>query len=567
MNDDRKSAERRLKDLQDAYAPYREQHAELAAYIAPRMFRADISKPRGRLDYSNILDPHASYMHRRLTSGLYTGTTSPARPWFKIGISSAADPDLAEYGPVRDYLARLADEIRGLFAASNFYSTMRYAHACTSLMGQYGGLVVDHTERLINCISTMHGQFWLGTNSAGRVDTLARAIPMTVDMVVREFGAEPAGSGSSIPQTIQNRYDSGDKDAIVIVYHLVEPRGAERDARNKMAWHKAWRSVYWLKESSARDGFLRRSGFSTNRIIAPRWDAMGAEPWGDGVMQDALPDVKQLQVHTLQFARAVDQMVDPTKIAPPELRGKMTSIPGKVIYLADPSGKSVRNAFDVNVRLSELDSKIERLQRSISVASFADLFMMFDQLDGVQPRNELEINTRQEEKLLQLGPVLERQEGEMFTPMIQLAADALAASNRLPPEPPELRGLEYSIEFISMLAQAQRAVSSGSVTRMLSFAGNLAGVKPDVMDKIDGDQAIDIMGGLLGVPPGLILEDDKVAEIRSNRAAMQKRAEQMQQMATMAPAAKQGADAARLLSEANQNGDVNALLAQLGVQA
>lgn len=48
MNDERKSAERRLRDLQDAYAPYREQHAELASYIAPRMFRADISKPRGR---------------------------------------------------------------------------------------------------------------------------------------------------------------------------------------------------------------------------------------------------------------------------------------------------------------------------------------------------------------------------------------------------------------------------------------------------------------------------------------------------------------------------------------
>jgi hypothetical protein len=44
---------------------------------------------------------------------------------------------------------------------------------------------------------------------------------------------------------------------------------------------------------------------------------------------------------------------------------------------------------------------------------------MWAQMEGVQPRNELEIIERKGEKLIQLGPVLERFENEALDPAIE----------------------------------------------------------------------------------------------------------------------------------------------------
>ncbi len=139
-----------------------------------------------------------------------------------------------------------------------------------------------------------------------------------------------------------------------------------------------------------------------------------------------------------------------------------------------------------------------------------------------------EVEERHEEKLLALGPVLERLHDELLSPlidrtfaiMVRASVDFWAVGEPAPvPAPPrELADVDLKVELISTLAQAQRAVGLAGIERLLSLTAAVAGAKPEVADKIDGDQIIDEAADMLGTPASVVLPDDKVAELRAGRA-------------------------------------------------
>jgi L-arabinose isomerase len=81
----------------------------------------------------------------------------------------------------------------------------------------------------------------------------------------------------------------------------------------------------------------------------------------------------------------------------------------------------------------------------------------------------------------------------------------------------------------------------------MGTVGQLAALKPDIADKIDMDQVVDDYAEFYGVNPKIIVPDDKVAEIRAQRA--QQLAEQ--QAAASVPEA---ANAAKTMGDVNLQG-------------
>jgi hypothetical protein len=158
-----------------------------------------------------------------------------------------------------------------------------------------------------------------------------------------------------------------------------------------------------------------------------------------------------------------------------------------------------------------------------------------------------EVAERHEEKLLMLGPVLERLQNELLSPMIDIAFDYANRAGILPQAPPELEGMDLKVEFISVLAQAQRAVAAQGVDRLLGTVGNLAQLKPEVLDKIDFDQVVDDYGDMYGVNPKIVVPDNVVAQIRAQRA-------QAAQAAQTAAAMPQLVDSAKTAGEVNVQG-------------
>ena len=244
---------------------------------------------------------------------------------------------------------------------------------------------------------------------------------------------------------------------------------------------------------------------------------------------------------------------------------KFSLLPGAVNFMADPN-KGLRPAYDVNPQLGPLAEDIDRSKDGVWSAMYADLFMMISQLDRRQI-TATEIDERREEKLIALGPVLERLHFEKLKPLVERLFNRVVESGTLGPPPEELEDQELEIDFVSMLAQAQKAVATGSMERFAGYVGNLAGAVPEVLDKFDTDQSVDEYADALGVPPGMVRSDDEVAELRAQRQKVQQAQMQAEQAVQVTKAAQQGAQAAKVMSEADgpRGGAPGDVLAKAGL--
>ena len=90
---------------------------ECANYILPRRSRfytTDVN--RGDRRNQNIIDSTATLAARTLQSGMMSGLTSPARPWFRL---TTPDPGLAEFGAVKGWLDIVTRRMINVLLKSN----------------------------------------------------------------------------------------------------------------------------------------------------------------------------------------------------------------------------------------------------------------------------------------------------------------------------------------------------------------------------------------------------------------------------------------------------------------
>jgi hypothetical protein len=208
-------------------------------------------------------------------------------------------------------------------------------------------------------------------------------------------------------------------------------------------------------------------------------------------------------------------------------------LPGGSTFIDMNSASArIQTAYDVRLDLSHLLVDIQDVRQRITSSFYADMFLMLaNQTDARMTATE--VAERHEEKLLMLGPVLERLHNELLDPLINMTFNRMVEAGIVPPAPQELAGQELSVEFVSMLAQAQRAVGTNSVDRFVGNLGAVAQFKPEVLDKFDADHWADSYSDMLGMDPKLIVPSDKVVIIR------QQRAQQAQQQMQAEAAAKQ----------------------------
>lgn len=551
----RRQYTRRKEALKQMRNPWEPQWRDLADYIAPTRYRANLNESEGQRLRGKIVDSTASFALRTLASGMHSGITSPARPWFRL---ATFDPELREFAPVRTYLSDVERIMREAFQSSNLYPSFHQGYGDIGLMGQSCGLLVEDKDNIVRMIQLLHGSFWLARDHRGVATTLLREFSWSCERIIERFGYDKCSI------SVQRCYDRGDYDERFTVNHIVEPR-RERDITKIDKRNKPWASCYWEEGAGGDAGLLEESGFDENPIIAPAWELVAEDHYAYAPGMDALPDVKSLQVMQTRAQEAIDKMVRPPMRAPVSMMNEPASLlPGSVTYVDDPTGQGYRPAIEVNLRINELEAKIGQTQQRIERSFYADLFLMLSNMEGIQPRNQFEIAERKEEKLLALGPVLENIYGGQLAPVIDRTYAILERLRRLPEPPAELQGQPLKIEYISMLAQAQKAVATGGMERLWAFAGNIAAVKPEVLDKLDGDQSIDEYAEMIGATPSIVISDDKVAETRNARAEQAAKQQQAEQAAMVAPAMKQGAEAAKVLSETDA-GSVGSMLDKLGI--
>lgn len=509
---------------------------EISDYQQPRAGRFVVTdRNRGDKRANHILDNTAVFGARTLAAGLMSGVTSPARPWFRLEIQ---DKDLMEAGAVKTWLHDVATLLRAIFASSNTYRSLHTIYEELGLFGTGASIVLPDFGNVLHHYPLTIGEYALSTNSKGEVDTLCREFQLTVAQMVEQFGKDNCSA------TVRNLFDRGNYDAWVDVIHMIEPR-KNRDVRKRDGKNMRFASIYLEPGKDQNDRFLSDSGFQRFPVLAPRWVVTGNDVYGTSPGMECLGDVKQLQHQQLRKGQAIDYQVNPPLQVPTKYKeATKARLPGGVFYV-DSMGtqQGVRSAFDVNLNLQHLMLDIQDVRERIRSAYYADLFLMLanDTRSGI---TATEVAERHEEKLLMLGPVLERLHNELLSPLIDIAFDFANRAGILPEAPRELEGMDLNVEFISVLAQAQRAVATQGMDRLLGTVSQMAAVKPEVLDKLDFDQIVDDYGDAYGVNPKIIVPDNQVNALRQQRAA----AIQAQQAAATAP---QVVESARTASEIN----------------
>ena len=141
-------------------------------------------------------------------------------------------------------------------------------------------------------------------------------------------------------------------------------------------------------------------------------------------------------------------------------------------------------------------------------------------MQGIQPRNQLELSQRNQERLIQLGPVLQRQFHDFLDKLVSRTFNDMVRMGKVPPAPKELQDRPLRPRYVSTLALAQEAVATGNMDLFMGSVGSLAQVMPQVLDKIDGDEMVNEYASRYGVPPKIIKSNDRVAKERQAEAQM-----------------------------------------------
>jgi hypothetical protein len=490
---------------------------EISDYLLPRsgrFFSGDRNK--GGKRHNNIYDNTGTRALRVLAAGMMAGMTSPARPWFRLTTSA---PDLDEAAAVKSWLADVTRLMQMVFQRSNTYRALHTAYEELGAFGSAALIVLADYDNVIHHYALTAGEYTFAADYRGRVDTLYREYQLTVAQVMREYGKE------AVSTTVRNLFDRGALEQPVTVMHAIEPR-AGRDLMKRDGRNMAWKSVCWEK-GREEDKVLRESGFKRFPGLCPRWALAGGDVYGNSPGMEALGDIKQLQHEQLRKAQGIDYKTRPPLQAPTSMKSRdVDTLPGGVSFVDSPTqGGGIRTAFEANIDLNHLLADIQDVRERIKGSFYADLFLMLANNRDAR-MTATEVAERHEEKLLMLGPVLERMHNEILDPLIEGTFERMIEANIVPPPPPELQGRELSVEFVSMLAQAQRAVATNSIDRFVGNLGAVAGYKPDVLDKFDADRWADAYADMLGVDPDLIVPGEQVALVRKARADAQRAAQQ-----------------------------------------
>jgi len=492
---------------------------EVTTYLLPRNGRYfEQDRNKGHRRHNSIYDNTGTRALRTLGAGMMAGATSPARPWFRLG---TADPDLNKYPPVQLWLADVTERMQLVFQKSNTYRTLHGIYEELGAFGTAGSIVLPDSKNAIHHYPVTIGEYAIASDYQGRVNTLYREFQKTVGEVVREFGYNKCST------SVKNLYDRGSLDQWITLVHAIEPRDdRERDFSKKDNMNMKYKSCYFEIGGDGED-VLRESGYRDFPAIVPRWGIAGGDVYGNSPGMEALGDIKQLQHEQLRKAQGIDYQTKPPLQVPSYLKNRdVDSLPGGVTFIDGQQGK-IETAFNVNLNLQHLLQDIQDVRGRINSSFYADLFLMLANATDTR-MTATEVAERHEEKLLMLGPVLERLHNELLDPLIDNTFNRMIEAGLVPPAPEELQGMDLSVEFVSMLAQAQRAIGTNSVDRYTSSMGMIAQMKPDVLDKFDSDKWANEYANMLGISPELIIADKEVARVRQERAKAQQAMAQQQ---------------------------------------
>ena len=553
-------ANQRLLLMKQEYLLWKPAFMDIKKYIAPLhgIFETMPTQRAQMIDHKTLLDNYASQCANTLASGLTSGMTSPSSPWVKFELDIRRELTADESA----WLDDATDVIYMILERSNIYSCL---HGCHKELGTFGtgcfAVLEDYDDivrgRLFTC-----GQYYLGIDSKGRVNSFGREFWMQTGQMVEEFGYENCSA------TVRMNYDYNKKDVWVKINHLIEPNdtaiGELKDYKNMK-----YRSVYW-DNADQTDRFLACRGYKRFNIVAPRWEVNSTDQiYGYAPGWYALGNAKEMQKAKYDKVTGRDLHNRPPMLQDANIEGSAAMVPGGITKITanNVPNSGVRPAYQIQYDAAGHQITRQELMEDLNRDFFVDLFKMLIAAPDQTQKTAYEVAELQQEKIMQMGPVLYNIEKGELDCLIEILWD-IAVDNNLIPEPPEsLQGTPIKVVYISILAQAMKALGVNQINRTIAFVASFNTISPEAAqqaaDNLDIDYAVSEVNKMEGSPAKIIKDPKLVAQLRDARMK-QLQAQQNSQM--MAMTAKGMSDLGNVSADKGESNLGEKLSKRMGVK-
>lgn len=525
---------------------------EVAELMSPRKVDFVGIRTPGDKRMTKVYDSTGIVLNETLAAGLHGMATNPASKWFslrivgsKVQTDDGQMVDLGEVPAVQKYLADVEEVLwsRLYQPGTNFTPTLHEIYldlgafgTAAMFVGQRddGGLLFE-SRALAECV--------IDENSEGKIDTVFRETSYTV----RQMLQMSKSAGWKVSDKVKDLYAQGKYNERVKVIHAVYPR-SERDPSKKNVANMPWASDYFEHEECSA---LASGGFPEFPYLISRWGRYTSEVYGRSPGMTALPDMKMLQAMELTKIKLIQKAADPPMwLKDDGVVGQTRTVPGGINYWR---GNPNDGVMLQPVSLQGIQYVIEdqnMLRERVARVFFADVMRMTDRAN----MTATEVVQRTSEQMRLFGPLIGRLEGELLGPLIERVFGILSRLNLLPPPPQEIQGREFTVEYVSPIATAQKQQSAAGIMQasqvVMSMIGPEMGAQ-QLAKRVDLDKLCDWAWDLFNNDPHLLRDDEELEQANQMQAAQMG-------LATAKPAVdmmKQGAGAVRDLAQGDSSTD------------
>ena len=477
--------------------------------------------------------------NKTLVAGILGYAVSPSLVWFKLGMENSEL--LKEYG-VKDWLENCESELLAMFNRSNFYREMNPTVKDATCPG-HGVIFIEEDIENARLRYTHFpiNELFLDVNAYGEVDTCFRWYADTLRNIVDFFGEDNV-SDEMRRQIKEPSHWNDSHEILMCVYPRKNYNPEFKDAKNM-----PYACIYMdLKERH----ILKESGYREFPFAVFEWERYSGFAYGSSPAQDALPDIKALNIIKKSSLQIAQTSAEPPMMASQEMHDIDLS-PRGITYLPtkDSRLEPVRTGENYPITLQELAN----YEQAVKDWFYVDYFLALQEKQGQMTATE--VMELQGEKAATLSTFIVSL-NEFLSNIIERSFNLLMRAQMLPPPPTALMQQQsiLKIDFTGPLAQNQKKYHQmGGTVQALSAIGPIMQMFPNAGDFLDGDELMKSTMEGMGMPQNIIREDDDVKKIREDRVKAEQQAAAQQQQMAMAQTLMQNANK---MGEAPQEGSM-----------
>lgn len=456
--------------------------------------------------------------------------------WSKLATTDDELQDDVEVQRYLDQVNKILFRVR-YRPASNMASQLAESYLNLGSFGTQALYIGDDVGRAITYRSCGLHNILIAEDAFGRVNQVYRYYKFTAQQAMQAFVGKRQGDArdeayNRLPQAIRTAYENKAQNKFDFM-HAVVPREDIDPRRLDYRGMPLASFDIFMSDSSIVD----EGGFRVMPYCVSRYTKNAEEVYGRSPAMLVLPGVNMLNRMKRSVVRGAEKAVDPPLMTMDDAMAPFNLDSGAMNYgTLDEQGNMAVKAFDHkgDVRLgSEL---IAQERQDVRDAFLLDVFQVM--MNSPQ-LNMLQLMEIAKEKAALLGPMMGRQQSELFGPMTERELDILTQAGMLPPMPDALidAGAEVTIEYLSPMSLAQRAETGVSIMRTLEAVIPLTQTEEGrgALRVFNIEETVRELASINNYPAKAMRSEREVEQLNQEAADQQ----QMAQLVEAAPAVSQ----------------------------